>query len=519
LLKQRHQVFVALLFLIDALVILVACFAAWVIRRETVETFYPLWPRNWESFVKGPFVLFALPITLYCLWMFRLYRPRRDQSVVKEIGAVFRAALTATAAILIVMWAIGDEFVDGGKGKAVAQVFGHQVGAARLQLGALAVLLPTLLSLERWSFRMTLRVMRRHGMNLRHVAVIGAGRLGQITVRTLERNSWTGISIAYFLSHHDHTERKTCLGRPVLGGLTDLERVLEERRVDAVYLAIPTSRASVLPTVLHRLERFALDVRIIPDVPPRYMSQSMTVSELEGMPILSYRESPLNGLGGFTKRMLDLAGATTAITLLSPIMLAAAVAVKLSGPGPVVFRQRRVSLGGEKFNIYKFRSMVHVRDELQTVPGARDAEHGSERGGEHGATTASTPHAADQVPGWTKRNDRRVTRVGRFIRRTSIDELPQLFNVLRGDMSLVGPRPERPELIERFREDWRGYMLRQHVKAGITGWAQVNGLRGQTSLRKRLQYDLFYIRHWSLLFDLRILWLTAFRGWMHPNAH
>lgn len=511
MLRQRHQIFVALLCLADGLVVAGACVVAWVIRRRAVETFFPRWPRDWESFVKGPFVLFALPIVLYCLWLFRLYRPRRDQSVLREIGAVVRASFTAMGAIVVVMWAIGDDFIDGGKGLAVAHVFGYQVGAARLQLGALAVLLPAMISLERWSFRMTLRMMRRHGKNLRHVAVIGAGRLGQITTRTLERNSWTGISVAYFLSHHERTERTACLGRPVLGGLADLERVLEERRVDAVYLAIPTSRASVLPTVLHRLERFALDVRIIPDVPPRYMAQSMTVSELEGMPILSYRESPLNGLGGFTKRALDIAGALAAVVMLGPLMLAAAVAVKLSGPGPVVFRQRRVSLGGEEFNIYKFRSMVHVRDELQTVPVA--SEHVTREGSQDAA------HVHAQVPGWTKRNDRRVTRVGRFIRRTSIDELPQLLNVLRGEMSLVGPRPERPELIERFREDWRGYMLRQHVKAGITGWAQVNGLRGQTSLRKRLQYDLFYIRNWSLLFDLRILWLTLFKGWTHPNAH
>ncbi len=500
-----------MLCLIDGLVVIAACVAAWVIRRETVEHFYPRWPQDWESYVKGPFVLFAIPVVLYFLWVFRLYRPRRDQSVLREIAAIFRASLTAMAAIVVVMWAIGDEFVDGGKGRVMASIFGYQVAAARLQLGALTLFLPVMLSLERWSFRMSLRVMRRHGINLRHVAVIGAGRLGQITTRTLERNSWTGLSVAYFLSHHERTDRTTCLGRPVLGGLADLERVLDERRVDAVYLAIPTSRASVLPSVLQRLERFSLDVRIIPDVPPRYMSQSMTVSELEGMPILSYRESPLHGLGGFTKRAVDIVGAAVALLLLSPVMVLAAIAVKLSGPGPAVFRQRRVSLGGERFNIYKFRSMVHVRDELQTVAGQRT---GAGPGGEGGAA-----HETAHVPGWTARNDRRITRVGRFIRRTSIDELPQLFNVLRGDMSLVGPRPERPELIERFREDWRGYMLRQHVKAGITGWAQVNGLRGQTSLKKRLQYDLFYIRNWSLLFDLRILWLTLFKGWIHPNAH
>jgi exopolysaccharide biosynthesis polyprenyl glycosylphosphotransferase len=264
-------------------------------------------------------------------------------------------------------------------------------------------------------------------------------------------------------------------------------------RVDAVYLAIPNARASILPRVLQRLERFAVDIRIVPDVNPRYLPQSMAVGELDGMPVLSYRESPLQGIGGVAKRAIDIVGSLIGLVVFAPVMLAAAIAVRLSGPGRVIFKQRRVSLGGQTFKIYKFRTMYNVRDEVGP---------------------ASTAH-----PGWTARNDPRITPVGRFLRRTSIDELPQLLNVLKGSMSLVGPRPERPELIERFRVDWRGYMLRQHVKAGITGWAQVNGLRGDTSLRKRLQYDRFYIRNWSLWFDLRILALTLVRGWVHRNAH
>jgi exopolysaccharide biosynthesis polyprenyl glycosylphosphotransferase len=231
-----------------------------------------------------------------------------------------------------------------------------------------------------------------------------------------------------------------------------------------------------------------VDVRVIPDINPRYLGHNMHLSELEGMPILSVRESPLNGLGGACKRVLDVVGALACLAVFAPIMLAVAACVRASSPGPVIFRQRRVSLGGEEFNILKFRTMFHADDE-------------------RGAAA------------WTTRDDPRVTGVGRLLRQTSLDELPQLFNVLRGDMSLVGPRPERPELIARFREDWRGYMLRQHVKAGITGWAQVNGLRGDTSLRKRLQLDLFYIRHWSLGFDFKILWLTLFRGFVHRNAH
>jgi Undecaprenyl-phosphate glucose phosphotransferase len=273
-----------------------------------------------------------------------------------------------------------------------------------------------------------------------------------------------------------------------VGGLDDLERILEGKRADAVYLALPSTQGGRVPELLKRLERFAVDVRIVPDVHPRYLPQSMTVNELEGMPILSYRECPITGLGGFSKRLLDIAGASVALVLFSPLMLGIALAIRLTSPGPVIFKQRRVSLAGEVFKIYKFRTMRHVDDEQ----------------------TQAT---------WTQRNDPRITRVGAWLRKTSIDELPQLINVLRGDMALVGPRPERPELIARFRDDWRGYMLRQHVKAGITGWAQVNGLRGDTSLRKRLQYDLFYVRHWSLWFDIRILWLTLFRGFVHRNAH
>jgi len=259
---------------------------------------------------------------------------------------------------------------------------------------------------------------------------------------------------------------------------------------------VPGRMMATLPALFMRLERFPLDVRVVPDMNPRYMPMNMSANELEGMPILSVRESPLSGWGRVAKRALDLVGGVALLVVFAVPMLAIAFAVRVSGQGSIIFRQDRMSLNGHRFQIFKFRTMRHVDAERQPIS---DAGRGTEA--------------------WTKLNDERITRCGRFLRRTSLDELPQLLNVVLGEMSLVGPRPERPELIERFREDWRGYMLRQNVKAGITGWAQVNGLRGDTSLRKRLQYDLFYIRNWSLGFDLRILWMTLFRGFAHPNAH
>lgn len=198
------------------------------------------------------------------------------------------------------------------------------------------------------------------------------------------------------------------------------------------------------------------------------------------------------------KRLMDVGVSLVAMLVFLPLTLLLGIAIKLDSPGPVFFVQPRVGKNGRLFKLYKFRSMFRDADRMkQSLEQMNEAEG----------------------PVFKIKRDPRITRVGAFLRKTSLDELPQLLNVLKGQMSLVGPRPERPELIARFREDWRGYMLRQHVKAGMTGLAQVNGLRGATSLRKRLQYDLFYVRHWSLWFDLRILWLTVFRGFVHRNAH
>lgn len=449
-------------------------------------------PEAWESWFKHPLILFTIPIMLFAMSMCGLYKPRRDKSLLGECGHIARASFFGTAALVVALWALGNDLIDKPVpptwwDPAAMGAWAPDVAPARVQIPLFGIFVCVLLCAFRATFRLTLRRLRSRGWNLRHVAVVGVGRLGQITARTLSRNSWAGLSVSYFVSHHDRNTRVSCLGRPVRGGLSDLEHLLETRPVDAVYLALPQRHAGRVPDVLRLLERFAVDVRLVPDVAPRYLPSVMSVSEMEGMPVLSYRECPTLGLGGITKRGVDVLGAAFGLVLFAPLMAVIAVLVRMSGPGKVIFKQRRVGLNGETFKIYKFRTMTSVQLEAE--------------------------------PRWTSRDDARITPVGRVLRRTSLDELPQLFNVLQGRMSLVGPRPERPELVARFRDDWRGYMLRQHVKAGMTGWAQVNGLRGDTSLKKRLQYDLFYIRHWSVWFDIRILFMTVFRGFVHRNAH
>ncbi len=467
----------------DLVIIVAAVAAAYFLRYQLLAGVIS--PQETEPSFRAqaiPLVVAAPLMMLAMLWAGQ-YRPRRDQRFHLEAVAIIKGTVVGLVAIIVVLSLLRKVYFDGRhSGGWQFVIYGFTVAFILLAW--------------RLSFRIVLRFIRAQGWNLRHVAIIGTGRLGQLVYHTLRRNSWTGIQPAFFISHHETTSRRRCRDLPVKSGLTDLEATLDAADLSGVFIALPGRAAVVLPDLIVRLERYALDVRVVPDMNPKYMPVNMSINELDGMPILSIRQSPLSGWGRVAKRTLDLVGGVLLLAVFCLPMAVIALLIRLSGDGPVIFRQDRLSLNGLRFQIYKFRTMEHVQCERQTL---WDGGGGTEA--------------------WTKSGDRRITPVGRLLRRTSLDELPQLFNVLLGEMSLVGPRPERPELIERFRENWRGYMLRQHVKAGMTGWAQVNGLRGDTSLRKRLQYDLFYIRNWSLTFDLRILWLTLFRGFAHPNAY
>ncbi len=474
MLKERHQVFVSLLSGIDTVVLGAGFVVAHLLARRMVSNT----PVDWFTRQSLLAMAVGVPIMLACMAIFGLYRPRRDRSFDSELLDIGKAVIVGWG-LTILAWNIFLPTYAGAN-------------TATLEIISLPVCLMVCLTIHRYAFRLVLRTFREHGWNRRHMAIIGTGRLGQIACHTFQRNSWTGINCAYFISHHDTTRRETCLDHPVRGGLDDLEAVLQQRPVDGVIIALPQSRSYLLPSVLMKLSRYPVEVRIIPDVSPRYMPINLAISELEGMPVLSVRQSPLTGYGAMVKRLVDLGVGFAAMIIFAPLMLLIAALVKLEDGGPVFFRQSRASMGGRPFGMYKFRTMAGA---VEDGPNGRGVEE------------------------WTRRDDRRITRIGAWLRHFSLDELPQLFNVIRGDMSLVGPRPERLDLLEHFREDWRGYMLRQNVKAGMTGWAQVNGLRGDTSLRKRLQYDLYYIRNWSVLFDLRILWLTLLHGFRHPNAH
>jgi Undecaprenyl-phosphate glucose phosphotransferase len=482
-LRRQHRFFRSVLLASDTVIITAAAVLAYFVRFGLLKDVGARPEDEIVTYSRYAIpVLMAVPVMLLAMMWARLYQPRRDQRFYREAWDTFKAVAVGVGLTIAAFTFFAKMLFDGRD-------------PSRLQYVIYAVLVLTMLLAWRYGFRTALRFLRRRGWNLRHVLIIGTGRLGQVVCRTLARNTWTGIKPGGFVSHHDVTSRESCLDRPVFGGLDDLEKVLDAHDFSGVFIALPGRLGAALPDLLLRLERYPLDVRVVPDMNPKYMPLNMAISELDGMPVLSVRESPLSGWGGVLKRILDLFGGLAALFVFALPMLLITLLIRLSGPGPVIFRQERMSLNGQRFKIFKFRTMRHVDAEAQAL---RDAGKGTEA--------------------WTKKDDERITPIGRFLRRTSLDELPQLFNVILGEMSLVGPRPERPELIQRFREDWRGYMLRQNVKAGITGWAQVNGLRGDTSLRKRLQYDLFYIRNWSIMFDLRILWMTIFRGFAHPNA-
>ncbi len=328
-------------------------------------------------------------------------------------------------------------------------------------------------AVKRWFLRRLLRSFREHGYNLKHVLLIGCGEQAQAYCRAVQNDRTLGFCVDSYLAPRD------CLpGISYRGTYDALAHVLERAAPDEVVIALEADEYPYLQGIIASSEKNGVKMSLIPFY-NKYMPSRPSIDEVGDVSLVNLRHIPLDNIGNaFLKRAVDIVGSLLLIVCTSPIMLFAAIGVKLSSPGPILFKQERVGLNKKPFYMYKFRSM-RVNDKQNT--------------------------------GWSTNSDPRKTKFGSFIRKFSIDELPQFFNVLMGDMSLVGPRPELPYFVNQFKESVPLYMVKHQVRPGITGWAQVNGFRGDTSIQGRIEHDIYYIENWTLLFDIKILFMTVFK--------
>jgi Undecaprenyl-phosphate glucose phosphotransferase len=465
---QKSTRRIAALFLVSDLVsTLAALLAAYALRfRAEIVPVTKGVPDAATYYRLFPLIAVLWPVVYY---FYGLYSVRRNRSRIEEGFAVLVA--TGLATLLLTGLA----------------TFYRGFSYSRLVLLFFFVADVLFVFAGRTAIRRYLEEAWRHGFGVRHVLVVGAGRLGRAVIDKLAEHPEAGLRAVAMLDDDPEILGTVYRGIPVAGATGEAATVVERLGVDTVFLALPLDAHRTMLEVLKEVGRTVADVRVVPDL-LQHITFRAGVEDLDGLPVVHLTQVPLTGWMSLVKRTVDLVASSAALAVLSPVFAAIALAIRREDRGPVFYRQRRMGLDGRPFEILKFRSMV---------PGAED----------------------ESGPTWASPGDPRRTRVGRFLRRWSLDELPQLVNVLRGEMSLVGPRPERPEFVREFKETFPQYMLRHRVRAGMTGWAQVHGWRGNTSLTKRIEYDLYYIENWTLSLDVKILWLTLRHGLTHRNAY
>lgn len=412
---------------------------------------------------------FIVPGYLLLYYLLSLYTSKRVTRRKYEFYNIIKANTIGVAVLWVIFYNIRLEDLSRG------MIFLFYV---------LNVVLETLF---RNLIRNMLRYFRKRGYNLKHILLVGYSRAAEEYINRIMANPQWGYVVRGILD--DHVPAGTTYrGVKVLGTIENLMVILPMSDLDEISVTLSLEDYVRLEEIVNLCEKSGIHTKFIPDynsvIPSRpYME------DLMGLPVINIRHVPLsNTLNMIVKRLMDILVSTIGILVASPILILTVLAVKLSSKGPVIYKQERIGLHGKNFMMYKFRSMmVQTKDE--------------------------------EKQGWTVKNDPRVTSVGKFIRKTSIDELPQLFNVLRGEMSMVGPRPERPQYVEKFREEIPRYMVKHQVRPGITGWAQINGYRGDTSIRRRIECDLYYIENWTVGFDIKIMFLTIFKGFINKNAY
>ena len=453
--------------LIDAVVLALSYFLAWMIRFVGPMSATAVRTRSFQQYML--MLIFIIPVYLLLYQAFTLYTPMRMQGRGLVLANIVKAN---SLGLLILMFTF--YMIDEGDFSRSTYIMFYLINIV-LQWGTRMLIFALL------------RDMREKGMNQTQMICVGYSRAAEEYIDRVLANPQWGYVIRGILD--DNVPAGTAYrGIKVLGRIANLNVILPENRLDEIAITLGLSEYYRLEEIVALCEKSGVHTKFIPDYNKIIPTKPYT-EDILGLPVINIRYVPLNNtFNAMVKRAMDIVGSIAGIIVTSPIMLLMCLLIKLTSPGPLIYKQERVGLHNQNFRMYKFRSM-----EVQPE--------------------------SEEKKAWTVKNDPRVTGIGKFMRHTSIDELPQLFNILKGDMSLVGPRPERPFFVEKFREEIPRYMVKHQVRPGLTGWAQVKGYRGDTSIRKRIECDLYYIENWSIGFDIKIIFLTFFKGFVNKNAY
>ena len=469
MIKDNQKYFNRLHLLVDAVVIALSYSLGWLIKFATplADTEPGVTALSVKTYFSA--LYFIVPGYVLLYYFFNMYTPKRATRRKYEIAGIIKANTVGTMLFMVVLYAFKIEHFS------------------RFLVGLFDVINIILATFSKTMIRNALQYFRKKGYNLKYVLLVGYSRAAEEYITRINANPQWGYVVRGILD--DRVPSGTLYkGVKVLGRIENLLYILPENKLDEIAVTLALEDYNRLERIVDLCEKSGVHTKFIPDYNNLVPSRPYT-EDLMGLPVINIRYVPLtNTLNWIMKRAVDVVGALCGLIIASPIMLLAAIFVKASSPGPVIFKQERVGLHNKPFYMYKFRTM-----EMQKPSQEKKA--------------------------WTVKDDPRVTRVGKILRKTSLDELPQLFNILAGEMSLVGPRPERPLFVEKFKEEVPRYMIKHQVRPGLTGWAQINGYRGDTSIRKRIEYDIFYIENWTMGLDFKIMFLTIFKGFINKNAY
>ena len=477
--RQRGRALVVSQAVLDGIIGVSMFVVAYLVRFETDILSTPKGQPELAHYLQlAPVIGLLFPFGLWLQGAYRLHRVRSrvDDCFAVLVGGLIAVVLGILGTLYYQTYYVPPELKEQG-----AYEVSQLVWALFLLLTAGLAYAP------RATTRALLERRWRHGVGLKRILIAGTSDAARHVVDKMLEHGELGYHIVGFVDDRAGGDHLGYRGLPLLGTLSEVDDILHRERVDQLYIALPLHEHVKMLDLIEVANRECTDVKVVPDL-LQVIALRARLEDLDGVPIININDVPLQGLNSAVKRAIDIAIAAVALVGLSVPFAVIAALIKTTTSGSVFYRQERMGLDGRPFSVYKFRSMLE------------DAER-------------------DTGPVWTRKDDPRRTPVGRVLRRFSLDEMPQLWNVLLGDMSLVGPRPERPFFVEQFKQHVPQYMLRHKVKSGMTGWAQVNGWRGDTSIEKRIEYDLYYIEHWSVGLDFKILWLTVIRGFFQRHAY